>query len=158
MIRAATRSDAMDICAIWNPIIRDSVATFTTQEKNPDHIANDIQHCNGAFWVAEQDSQTIGFATYFPFRGGPGYAYTKEHSIMLTDQARGQGHGRALMQQIIAHAQTNGIHSLIAGISAENGAAIGFHTANGFDQIARLPEVGYKFGRWMDLVLMQKRL
>ena len=78
--------------------------------------------------------------------------------MILAGDARGQGVGRALMARLEDHARTQGIHVLIAGVSGENEAAIAFHRAIGFTEAARLPEVGRKFGRWMDLVLLHKRL
>lgn len=155
-IRRATPADADAICAIWNPVIRDSVATFNSIEKSPNDI---VQMCLGKpTLVTEQAGQIIGFVTYGQFRGGIGYAHTAEHTIHLAPAARGQGAGRALMDAICEHACTAGIHSMWAGISAENSAGVAFHARLGFDHIARLPEVGQKFGRWHDLILMQKRL
>jgi len=157
-IRPAVISDAEAICGIWNPLIAETATTFTTALKTPDGIAADIADRQGAFLVAEQSGTLVGFATYFPFRGGPGYAYTKELSINLSDAARGQGLGRVLLTALETHAHGAGIHSLWAGVSGENPAGVAFHAKLGFEEIARLPEVGYKFGRWMDLVLLQKRL
>lgn len=157
-IRPATADDAAAICAVWNPLIADSATTFNTVLKTPDGIANDIAARGGAFFVACADKRVQGFATYFPFRAGPGYAYTKELSINLAPEARGQGAGRHLMTQLEAHARNNRVHSLWAGVSCENPAGIFFHERLGFVEIARLAEVGYKFGRWMDLCLLQKRL
>lgn len=160
-IRPATPADAAHICAIWNPIIRDTLITFTTVEKTPDMIAQmlDNQRQNGwPFLVAAQDQTLLGFASYGPFRGGPGYTQTMEHSINLAPQARGHGTGTALMQALETHAKTAGIHSLIAGVSAANPAAIAFHTTCGFAPIATLPQVGRKFDQWLDLVLLQKLL
>ena len=158
LIRTARRRDAADIAAIWNQVIRDTAITFTTEAKTVEGLSSDIAARGGAFQVAEIDGTFAGFATYGAFRSGPGYACTKEHSIMLAAGARRQGAGRALMEALQAHARHEGVHSLWAGISSENPAAIPFHAALGFVEIARLPQVGYKFGRWMDLVLMQKML
>ncbi|TCS65705.1 phosphinothricin acetyltransferase [Primorskyibacter sedentarius] len=158
MIRPATPEDAAAIMRIWNPIIRDTAFTFTTELKTEAGIAADIAARGAAFQVCKRAGQVVGFATYSPFRGGPGYAHTKEHSIMLDAQAHGQGTGRALMAALEGQARAEGVHSLWAGISGENAAAVGFHAALGFAHVARLPEVGFKFGRWMDLVLMQKIL
>ena len=94
IIRAATQSDAGAICAIWNPLIVRTATTFTTELKTPNGIAADVSARKGAFFVAENNAELVGFATYFPFRSGPGYAYTKEHTINLTPNARGCGAGR----------------------------------------------------------------
>jgi phosphinothricin acetyltransferase len=100
----------------------------------------------------------VGFASYAQFRGGVGYRHTMEHTIILGPAARGRGLGRALMTAIEDHARAGGTHSLFAGVSAGNPEGRAFHAAMGFAETAVLPQVGYKFGRWLDLVLMQKFL
>lgn len=140
-----------------NPVIRDTAITFTTAEKTPDMIADAIRSEN-RYFVACDGKDLLGYACYFQFRGGPGYRFTMEHSIALAPEARGRGVGKRLMSHLEAQARDEGVHSLFAGVSAENFAGVAFHAAIGFREIARLPEVGYKFGRWMDLVLMQKLL
>ncbi len=157
-IRPAIPADATAIAGIWNSVIRDTTITFTTTYKTEDGLVQDIKTREGAFFVAENEGQLVGFATYFPFRGGIGYARTKEHSIMLDPAARGLGAGRALMRAIEEHARGAGVHSLWAGVSGENPEAVTFHAKLGFTEIATLPEVGFKFDRWIDLVLMQKIL
>jgi L-amino acid N-acyltransferase YncA len=158
VVREATSDDAIKIAEIWNPIISDTPFTFTNIRKTPENLAKDIDGKNGAFFVACQNEDIVGFATYGAFRNGPGYAYTKEHSIILAPHAHGKGIGRALMSALEAHAAATGVHSMWAGVSAENPAAICFHAALGYTEVARLPEVGFKFNRWIDLVLMQKVL
>jgi phosphinothricin acetyltransferase len=156
VIRPARPEDAPAIAAIWNRVIRDTVATFTTAEKDPAALAAGIQ--TQPYWVAEEAGEILGFATYFQFRGGPGYAHTMEHSVHLDPSAQGRGLGRALMATLEDHARAHGVHSLFAGISGENVAGIAFHAALGYAHAARLSQVGRKFGRWHDLVLMQKFL
>lgn len=158
IIRQACASDAEAICDIWNAAIRDTMVTFTTEEKNPTAVRNDIATRKGAFQVAEEQGKVIGFATYFPFRSGPGYARTKEHSIQLDTRARGRGVGRSLMQALEDVAVSESVHSLWAGVSGANPGGEEFHRRLGFAQVARLPQVGYKNGQWLDLVLMQKFL
>lgn len=160
-IRPAEARDAAAVAAIWNPVIRDTAITFTTLEKTPEGLAAAFAASaaeDRAFLLAEEGGAVLGFATYGPFRGGPGYARTMEHTVILGPQARGRGVGRALMAAVEAHARARSIHSLWGGVSAENPDAVAFHRAIGFAEVARLPEVGFKFGRWMDLVLVQKIL
>ena len=100
----------------------------------------------------------MGFCTYFPFRCGAGYQFTVEHSILLHPNAQGRGIGRRLLTHVIDHARAADKHSLIAVVAKENDAGLAFHTAMGFIRRATLSEVGFKFGRWLDAVFMQKRL
>ncbi len=156
--RQANPTDAADIAAIWNREIRDGVATFSTREMTVAEIETMIAEEGTAVQVAVVSGELIGFARFYPFRGGVGYRFTKEHSIYLEPKAQGMGAGRALMQRVCHIAKQEGVHSLMAAISSENPAGVAFHKTLGFEQVARVPEVGHKFGRWMDLILMQKFL
>ena len=161
MIRAATLDDAAAIAAIWNPVIRDTTITFNPVEKSPADVSAMIverQAAGHAFAVATEGDRILGFGTYAQFRGGAGYARTMEHTIQLAPDAAGLGFGRAMMAYLCDHAAKAGAHSMWAGVSAENETGVAFHAALGFDNVARLPEVGFKFGRWIDLILMQRRL
>ena len=96
--------------------------------------------------------------TYGTFRNGPGYAATVEHSIVLAEGARRSGTGRRLMERAMAEAAQQGMHVMVAGISAVNSGAVAFHAALGFVEAGRLREVGRKNDQWLDLILMQKTL
>jgi phosphinothricin acetyltransferase len=160
LIRAATAGDAAAIAAIWNPYIRDTLVTFSSVEKSEADVAKLIAERDAlghATFVAVSDG-LLGFASYAQFRNGAGYATCMEHSILLAPGARGHGAGRALMTALTSHAREAGAHQMIAGVSAENPDGVAFHTALGFVEIARVPEAGRKFGRFIDLVLMQKFL
>ena len=160
-ILPASADDADAIVAIWNPVIRDTTATFNSVEKTPADITAmiDERHAAGhEFLVARQGYNLLGFATYSQFRSGVGYAHTMEHTVILADTARGKGVGRALINALEEHARAGGIHSLIACVSEENAAAIAFHMRIGYDQVAHIPEAGRKFGRWLGVVFLQKIL
>lgn len=146
------------ICAIINPIIRDTLVTFAQDERSAESVAEDVARRGPAFLVAERDSRLVGFATYAPFRPGAGYVRTCEHTAYLAPEARGQGVGRHLMQHLEAVALSQSVHVMVAAISGANPAAVAFHGRLGFVQVGRMPEVGLKQGRWLDLILMQKVL
>ena len=161
MIRPARPADLPAILGFWNPLIRDTLVTFNPVEKTlPDMEAMLAAKtaAGQAFLVAEGAGAVVGFATYGPFRAGPGYAHTVEHTIILAEAARGQGVGRALLRAIEAHARATGAHSIIAGVSGGNPAGRAFHAAMGYSAPIVVPQAGFKFGQWWDLWLMQKFL
>lgn len=153
MIRPACAEDAKWIADIWNAVIADTLVTFTTDLKTAAQVA-DIVATQPVLVLPEQG----GFATYGPFRGGPGYAATVEHTVLLAPQSQGQGLGRAVMHALMDKARSDNRHVMVAGISAANPGAVAFHAALGFDTVAHMPEVGRKAGQWLDLILMQKHL
>lgn len=157
MIRPARPDDAPAIATIWNTLIRETTHTFTTDEKDPAGIAAQIA-AGTPWWVAEVAGAVAGHATYSQFRGGPGYARAMEHSVHLAPSGWGKGLGRGLMTALEAHAHAAGAHVMVAGISGENAAGQAFHAAIGYSECGRVREAGYKWGRWLDLVLMQKIL
>jgi len=160
-LRAATAQDAAGIALIYN----DSVANTTA-------IWNDVQVdvANRAAWIAERQAQgfpvlvavegeaVLGYASYGPWRPHDGYRRTVEHSVYVSTQARGQGLGVTLMEALIAAAKAQGLHVMVAGIDASNAVSIRLHERLGFAQTGLLPQVGMKFGRWLDLAFLQLQL
>ena len=111
--------------------------------------------------MAVANDEVLGMASYGDFRDSihwPGYRFTVEHSIHVRSDRRHDGLGRMLMEELLTRAARNGIHVMVAGIDADNGDSIRFHERLGFVEVARMPETGHKFGRWLDLVLMQRIL
>lgn len=161
MIRPATARDAQAITDIWNLVISTTTHNFSATLKTVDGVAAQIDGhwaAGHGIWVAAPDGAVVGFASYGQFRGGDGYARCMEHSVHLTEAARGKGLGRALMAVLEDHARAGGAHQMIAGISGENTGGQAFHAALGYRHIARIPQAGWKWGRYLDLVLMQKIL
>ncbi len=163
-LRDASASDAEQVARIWNRMIQQTLATFTSTLKTP-ALVRDLmaaRHADGHGFIVAADPTSpaaiLGFATYGQFRGGVGYARTLEHSVVLDEGAQGKGLGRALMQRLEDHARAGGGHSMMAGVSAENPSGLRFHAAVGYAEVARLRDVGFKRGRYLDLVLMQKML
>ena len=160
-VRDAGPGDAAAIAAIWAPIIRDTVITFHPDPRSPGEVAAMIaaRRADGrAFLVAEGGEGVLGFASYAQFRPGPGYARTMEHTVNIAAPARGRGVGAALVAALVAHAAAAGHRSLIGAITAENPGSLAFHRRMGFAEVGRLPEAGWKFGRFHDLVLMRRGL
>ena len=145
------------MAAIWNHYIRHTTVTFASTEKTVAEVT-DLFAKRPAFFVAEAVEGIAGFSTYAQFRGGDGYARCMEHTIQLAPGASGSGLGRALLSAVEDHARTGGAHSIFAGVSAENEAGRAFHARMGYAEAAILRQTGWKFGRWLDLVLMQKFL
>ena len=160
-LRAATAADAGAVCAIWNPIIRDTAITFWPTERGEDEVASliaDRQAEGRAFIVAQADDRVLGFATYVQFRGGGGYARSMEHSINCAPEARGRGVGRLLLRAVEDHARNAGHRLMIGGITGSNAGSIAFHRAMGYAEWGRIPAAGWKFGQYHDLVLMGRDL
>ena len=108
--------------------------------------------------VAEVDGSVQGFGSFGDFRAWEGYLHTVEHSLYVDPAVHGRGIGRALLEALVFRAKGLGMHTMIGGIEAGNAASLALHERAGFVEVGRLPEVGRKFERWLDLVFMQKML
>ena len=108
--------------------------------------------------AAVAGGDVLGYASYGPFRPFDGYRQTVEHSVYVAQSARRRGVATALLAALEARAREAGMHVMVGGIAADNSASLDLHGRLGFSETGRLPEVGQKFGRWLDLVFMQKGL
>ncbi|MEL6679215.1 MAG: N-acetyltransferase family protein [Pseudomonadota bacterium] len=130
-IRPAEDGNLSDIGRVWNRMIGETLSTFTTAEKSRSDLTDWIRRQRDAgrpVLVIRVDGGFGGFATYGPFRSGPGYRHTMEHTILMEDRCQGTGAARRLLEALEAEAHRAGVRQLIAGISAENPRAIAFHT------------------------------
>jgi L-amino acid N-acyltransferase YncA len=158
MIADASPPDLPEILGIYNEVIRNSTAVFSDVEFTEERGRAWFEGKTGSgfpFIVARDASGITGFASFGEFRAWPGYRHSVEHSVHVRSDCRGQGVGRALLIELQARAALMQKHVMIAGIDADNRASIGLHESLGFVAVGRFHEVGFKFGRWLDLVFLQ---
>ncbi|WP_126974595.1 GNAT family N-acetyltransferase [Frigidibacter oleivorans] len=161
-LRDAVAADAGAIAAIFNDAVRNTLAIWSEAEVSAANRADWIAARQGAglpVLVAEDAQGAVqGYASYGEWRAFAGFRHTVEHSVYVAPAARGGGVGRLLMAALIDRARAQGKHVMVAGIEAGNLASIRLHESFGFRQTALMPEVGCKFGRWLDLAFLQLRL
>src|SRR6476469_8579112 len=164
VVRTAVPDDVGTITDIYNATVPTTTVAWTDE---PDSHATRLEWFEArraaghAVVVAVVDDRVVGFAAYGDFRDAtkwPGYRFTVEHTIHVADGYRGVGIGEALMVELVARATSDGKHVMVGGIDGDNAGSIRFHRRLGFVEVARMPEVGFKFGRWLDLVLVQRTL
>lgn len=161
-IRDATPEDLPAILAIFNDVIATTTAVYFLQPVTLDERRTWFEARRKAGYpvlVADDGGAVLGFASFGEFRGvWPGYRYSIEHSVHVRADNRGRGLGRQLIESLFEPAVAMGKHVMIGGIDADNAASLGLHEALGFQRVAHLREVGHKFGRWLDLVFVQRYL
>ena len=150
------------ILAIFNDAIANSTALYDYKPRTAESMVGWFEAKNrGRYPVIgiEDDAGTLmGFGSFGPFRAWPAYKYTVEHSIYIDSRFRGQGHGRVLLEAIVAAAVTQDYHVLVGGIDAANAVSIRLHERLGFTHCGTVQQAGFKFGRWLDLAFYQKIL
>lgn len=165
-IRDATAEDAAAIAEIYNHAIRYSTATWDTRTvdaANRRAWIADHQQAGDPVLVAIDDEipdrpPLLGYASYGQWRPFDGYRYTVENSVYVHPDLRGGGTGTALLSALIDRARAQGIHVIVAGIDAANTGSIRLHERFGFRRVGHLPQVGVKFGGWLDLTFLQLTL
>ena len=153
-IRGATEHDLAPVLAIYNHAIEHTTAVFSYEPHTLQMRRQwfEAKQAGGyPVLVAERDDRITAFATYGPFRPWPAYSHTVEHSVYTAPDFRRQGIARSLMQELISHARAAGLHAMVGGVVAENEESVRLHESLGFTEVAHFREVGWKFGRWLDL-------
>ena len=161
IIRDAIESDLPAILAITNEAIANTTAVWNNTPATLEARTawmRERQARGFPVLVATDGGKVLGFASFGDFRPFEGYLHTVEHSIYVAPEAQGRGVGKALLAALVERARALGKHVIVGGIEAGNTASIALHTRAGFVETGRLPEVGRKFGRWLDLVFMQLML
>lgn len=159
LVHCSYERHADAILDILNEAIVNSTALYDYQPRTTSSMATWFEaKRNGGFPVLgmeDPDGRLRAFGSYGTFRSWPAYKYTVEHSVYVHKDHRGQGLGRAVLQALIACARQGEVHAMIGGIDATNVGSIGLHERLGFRHVGTLPQVGFKFGRWLDLAFYQ---
>jgi len=160
VIRSANHEDLPAIVEIYN---EGGVATSASYDVEPvtleDRAAwfERLRNQGHPVLVLEENGQVVGFASYGPFRDKAAYRHTVEHSVYVAEGSRSNGVGRMLLCALLDHARGRGVHVMLGVLDADNTASRAFHKSLGFIESAVLPEVGRKFGRWLDVVFVTRR-
>ena len=154
IISNATEKDLQAMLDVYNDAILKTTSVYQEETHTLEMRRKwfgEKQQAGLPVLVAHVNDEFAGFSSYGPFRNWPGYRYTVEHSVYVTTGFRGKGVGKKLVKALIEHARQQNIHVMIAGIDAAGKASIGLHLSLGFKEVACFKEVGFKFGRWLDL-------
>lgn len=163
-IRPAGNADVARIVSIHNALLHTTTYEWTDLDHTPEEWRVRLAHKaerGEPVLVGEDQGEVVAWATYGDFRDAarwPGYRFTVEHTIHVDEHCWGRGLGRQLLGELMDRAEHAGKRVMVAGIDATNVGSISFHQRCGFAEVARMPGVGEKFGRRLDLVLMQAGL
>jgi phosphinothricin acetyltransferase len=159
--RLAAHDDSEAIRAIYNREVVGSTVTFDLVPRSPeDQLAWMDEHSGAhpAVVAVDEHGRVCGFGSLSPYRPRPAYRTTVEDSVYVDPDFQGRGVGRGLLDELVRLAESHGFHAVIGRIVGGHEASIALHRACGFDIVGVEKEVGRKFGRWLDVVLMQRLL
>lgn len=157
-IRPATRADIPAILEIYNDAVLTTTASYDYKPRPLEHRIQwfeDHERTGFPVFVAEENGKVIGWSSLSRYHDRAGYQYTSENSIYVAAEARGRGVGKALLGPLIESARQIGLRAIIAVIDAENAHSVKLHAGFGFVEVGRFKSVGFKFGRWLDVVYME---
>jgi len=159
LIRDATAADVPSILAIYNEVLATTTAIYderpSSLEERAAWVEQRRQHGLPVL-VALADGEVVGFSSFGEWRARPGYRYTVEHSVHVRADRRRRGIGRALLEALFPRAAGLGLHVMVGHIDAQMTASRELHRRLGFETVGIFREVGYKFDRWLDLVVVQR--
>jgi len=161
VIRSAQTADADAITRIYNHYIEHSTATFAEEPVTAAEIVRRIERvlADGLPWlVAEDAGQVVGYTYATKWRERTAYRFSVECTVYLDPERKGRGVGSQLYQELLSVLRARGVHSVIGGIALPNDESIALHEKFGFQKTAHFKEVGFKFGRWVDVAYWQRLL
>jgi phosphinothricin acetyltransferase len=158
--RLATIDDAEATRAIYNVEVTESTVTFDLVPRTLEEQRVWLTARSGAHGVivADDGAEVIGFASFSPYRDRPAYSTTVEDSVYVRRDQQGKGVGKLLLDELVTLATSHGFHAMMARIVGGHDASIALHAALGFEVVGTEREVGRKFGKWLDVVEMQRLL
>lgn len=161
-VRDAADSDLPGILAIYNEAVLTTTATYDYETRPLEHrrawLADRRQRGLPVLVAPDPSGEVLGWSALNPYHDRMGYRFTVENSVYVAAAHRGHGLGRALLAPLIDRAATLGLHAIIAAIDADNQASIRLHASFDFETVGHFKEVGFKFGRWLDVIYMERRL
>jgi phosphinothricin acetyltransferase len=157
MIRPAKSEDAAQICDIYNHYVRETVVTFEESEVPPNEMAQRIADITARLpWLVWEESGVIlGYAYASAWKVRAAYRHSVEASIYLPPHATGRGIGSSLYRALIDDVRQRGVHAVIGGAALPNPASVALHERLGFEKVAQFRQVGFKFGKWVDVAYWQ---
>lgn len=161
IIRPFAPEDAVAAAAIYAHHVLHGSATYETEPPTPEQMGERLGGIAANGWpvlVAERDGVVVGYAYASQFRPRPAYAYACEDSIYVAAEERGHGIGRALLTALLGAAEAVGFRQMVAVIGGAEPASAALHQSLGFREVGRLPGLGWKHGRWLDSLYMQREL
>ncbi len=160
-VRLAESTDAEPILRIYNAEVVGSTATFDLRPRTEAEQASWLAEHQGTYPVVVATDETgtvLGFGSLSTYRDRPSYSTTVENSVYVDQGCRGEGVGRALLDELVRLGTLHGFHSMIARVGGDNAASIALHEACGFVQVGVEREIGRKFNRWLDVAVLQRML
>ncbi|MCE5332943.1 MAG: N-acetyltransferase family protein [Bacteroidales bacterium] len=161
-IISCTPEYAPQILDIFNDAILNTTALYDYKPWTLDTMKawfeTKAQHNFPVIGIVDDENRLMGFGSYGTFRIRPAYKYTIENSLYVHKDHRGKGLGKILLQEIIRHAAAQNYHCIIGVIDAANEVSINLHKRFGFEEVGTFKQVGFKFGKWLDVVFMQLML
>jgi L-amino acid N-acyltransferase len=159
IVREAIADDLQGILDIYNDAVLTTTASYDYEPRTlEDRLAWFEEHRENnypIFVATDKDGKILGWTSLSRFHARIGYRFSTENSVYVAAEARGRGIGKLLMPPLIQGARDRGLHTIIALIDAQNDASLRLHASFGFERVGHMKEVGYKFGGWLDVIIMQ---
>jgi L-amino acid N-acyltransferase len=159
IVRPAEAADMPSVLEIYNEAVLTTTATYDVEPRTLEHrlqwFHNHERTGHPVFVASLPGRGIVGWSSLNPHHDRPGYRFTTENSVYVAADSRGQGVGKALLHPVVAAARERGFRTVLALIDAENEPSLRLHAAFGFEKAAHFKQVGFKFGRWLDVIYMQ---